>query len=48
MEKRVVDCCLQLHGGYGFMRKCPEHRRSPTRIHTIYGGQQKSERIDQP
>ncbi|TQS45739.1 acyl-CoA dehydrogenase family protein [Cryptosporangium phraense] len=39
MQKRVVDRCLQLHGGYGFMREYPIARAyTDTRITTIYGG----------
>ncbi|GAA0256276.1 acyl-CoA dehydrogenase family protein [Cryptosporangium japonicum] len=39
MQKRVVDRCLQLHGGYGFMREYPVARAyTDTRITTIYGG----------
>lgn len=39
MQKRVVDRCLQLHGGYGYMREYPIARAfTDTRITTIYGG----------
>ncbi|MFJ9387363.1 acyl-CoA dehydrogenase family protein [Nocardioides sp. NPDC101246] len=39
LQKRVVDQCLQLHGGYGFMREYPIARAYlDTRIQTIYGG----------
>ncbi|MFE7223267.1 acyl-CoA dehydrogenase family protein [Nocardioides sp. NPDC057577] len=39
LQKRVVDQCLQLHGGYGFMREFPIARAYlDTRIQTIYGG----------
>ncbi|EXG79654.1 acyl-CoA dehydrogenase family protein [Cryptosporangium arvum] len=39
MQKRVVDRCVQLHGGYGFMREYPVARAyTDTRITTIYGG----------
>lgn len=39
MQKRVVDRCLQLHGGYGYMseyRVARDFRDS--RVQTIYGG----------
>ena len=37
--KRVVDTCLQLHGGYGYMEEYPIARLfRDTRIMTIYGG----------
>ena len=39
MQGRVVDACLQLHGGYGYMSEYPIaaglHRRPRQRI---YGG----------
>lgn len=39
LQKRVVDQCLQLHGGYGYMREYPVARAFlDTRIQTIYGG----------
>ena len=39
MQKRVVDRCVQLHGGYGFMREYPVARAFvDTRVTTIYGG----------
>ena len=39
LMKRVVDRCLQLHGGYGFMREYPVGKAYiDTRIQTIYGG----------
>jgi len=39
MQKRVVDRCLQLHGGYGYMMEYPVARAFvDTRIQTIYGG----------
>lgn len=40
-EKQVhlIDRCLQLHGGYGFMREYPVARAyMDSRIQTIYGG----------
>ena len=37
--KRVVDTCVQLHGGYGYMEEYPIARMfRDTRIMTIYGG----------
>jgi alkylation response protein AidB-like acyl-CoA dehydrogenase len=37
--KRVVDGCLQLHGGYGYMEEYPISRLyRDVRIMTIYGG----------
>src|SRR4051812_38447191 len=37
--KRVVDRCLQLHGGYGYMMEYPIARAFlDSRIQTIYGG----------
>ncbi len=39
MHKRVVDRCVQLHGGYGYMLEYPIARAyADTRITTIYGG----------
>ncbi|HEY2556590.1 MAG TPA: acyl-CoA dehydrogenase family protein [Diaminobutyricibacter sp.] len=39
LEKRVIDRCLQLHGGYGFMREFHVGRAYiDTRVETIYGG----------
>ena len=39
LQKRVIDRCLQLHGGYGFMNEYPVARAyADTRIQTIYGG----------
>ncbi|WP_433379610.1 acyl-CoA dehydrogenase family protein [Streptosporangium sp. CA-115845] len=39
LQKRVVDQCLQLHGGYGYMLEYPVARAFvDTRIQTIYGG----------
>jgi acyl-CoA dehydrogenase len=36
---RVVDKCLQLHGGYGYMREYPVSRLyTDTRVTRIYGG----------
>ncbi|MFF0815176.1 acyl-CoA dehydrogenase family protein [Rhodococcus sp. NPDC003318] len=39
LQKRVVDRCVQLHGGYGYMMEYPIARSyTDTRIQTIYGG----------
>jgi alkylation response protein AidB-like acyl-CoA dehydrogenase len=39
LQKKVVDRCLQLHGGYGYMLEYPVARAFlDTRIQTIYGG----------
>ena len=39
LQKRVVDTCLQLHGGYGYMTECAVSRAyTDSRIQTIYGG----------
>ena len=39
LHKRVVDQCVQLHGGYGYMLEYPIARAYlDTRITTIYGG----------
>jgi alkylation response protein AidB-like acyl-CoA dehydrogenase len=39
LQKRVVDACLQLHGGYGYMTEYAVARAyTDTRIQTIYGG----------
>ena len=39
LQKRVVDRCVQLHGGYGYMMEYPIGRSYvDTRIQTIYGG----------
>jgi alkylation response protein AidB-like acyl-CoA dehydrogenase len=39
LQKRVVDRCLQLHGGYGYMREYAVGRAFiDTRIETIYAG----------
>jgi alkylation response protein AidB-like acyl-CoA dehydrogenase len=39
LQKRVVDRCLQLHGGYGFMREYAVGKAYvDSRIQTIYGG----------
>ncbi|WP_286930605.1 MULTISPECIES: acyl-CoA dehydrogenase family protein [Aeromicrobium] len=39
LQKKTVDACLQLHGGYGYMSEYPISRAyRDTRIQTIYGG----------
>ncbi|MCE5292846.1 MAG: acyl-CoA dehydrogenase family protein [Nocardiaceae bacterium] len=39
LQKRVVDRCVQLHGGYGYMVEYPVARAFvDTRIQTIYAG----------
>jgi alkylation response protein AidB-like acyl-CoA dehydrogenase len=39
LQKKVVDKCLQLYGGYGFMTEYPIAKAYlDTRVQTIYGG----------
>ncbi|KRF10375.1 acyl-CoA dehydrogenase family protein [Nocardioides sp. Soil796] len=39
MQARVIDKCLQLHGGYGYMREYPIARLyADARVTRIYGG----------
>jgi alkylation response protein AidB-like acyl-CoA dehydrogenase len=39
LQKRTVDRCLQLHGGYGYMAEYPIARAyADARVTTIYGG----------
>ncbi|MGH3910479.1 MAG: acyl-CoA dehydrogenase family protein, partial [Pseudonocardiaceae bacterium] len=39
LQGRVVDACLQLHGGYGYMLEYPIARAyADARITRIYGG----------
>ncbi len=39
LQQRVVHACLQLHGGYGYMREYPIARAfMDARVQTIYGG----------
>lgn len=39
LAKRVIDACLQLHGGYGYMNEYKVAKEYvDTRIQTIYGG----------
>ena len=39
LQQRVVNACLQLHGGYGYMTEYPVAKAfTDARIQTIYGG----------
>jgi alkylation response protein AidB-like acyl-CoA dehydrogenase len=39
LQKRVMDACVQLHGGYGYMREYPIARAyEDARVTSIYGG----------
>ncbi|MET4923055.1 acyl-CoA dehydrogenase family protein, partial [Streptomyces sp. PSRA5] len=39
LQNRTIDRCLQLHGGYGYMREYPIARAyADARVTTIYGG----------
>ena len=39
MAARVIDRCLQLHGGYGYITEYPIARLyTDTRVSRIYGG----------
>ena len=39
LQKRVIDACLQMHGGYGYMMEFPVARAYlDSRVQTIYGG----------
>jgi alkylation response protein AidB-like acyl-CoA dehydrogenase len=39
LQKRVIDQCLQLHGGYGYMLEYPVAKAFiDARVQTIYGG----------
>ena len=39
MQFRVLDACVQLHGGYGYMWSTPSRAPGPTRrVQRIYGG----------
>jgi alkylation response protein AidB-like acyl-CoA dehydrogenase len=39
LQKRVVDACMQLHGGYGYMLEYPIAKAFiDSRVQTIYGG----------
>ena len=38
-ECRIIDECVQLHGGYGYMMEYPVARAYvDSRVQTIYGG----------
>jgi acyl-CoA dehydrogenase len=39
VQCRIVDECLQLHGGYGYMNEYPIARMyADSRVQKIYGG----------
>jgi acyl-CoA dehydrogenase len=39
LQNRVIDACVQLHGGYGYMREYPIARAwADARVQRIYGG----------
>ena len=39
LQSKVLDACLQLHGGYGYMTEYPIAKAYlDTRVQTIYGG----------
>ncbi|HNC94028.1 MAG TPA: acyl-CoA dehydrogenase family protein, partial [Solirubrobacterales bacterium] len=39
LQKRTVDACVQLHGGYGYMLEYPIARAyADNRVTRIYGG----------
>jgi alkylation response protein AidB-like acyl-CoA dehydrogenase len=39
LQQDVINRCLQLHGGYGYMREFPVARAFlDARVQTIYGG----------
>jgi alkylation response protein AidB-like acyl-CoA dehydrogenase len=39
LQKRLVDACVQLHGGYGYMMEYPVAKAYvDSRVQTIYGG----------
>ncbi len=39
LQKRVIDSCVQLHGGYGYMLEYPVAKAYiDSRVQTIYGG----------
>jgi alkylation response protein AidB-like acyl-CoA dehydrogenase len=39
LQSRVIDTCLQLHGGYGYMEEFPIARLwRDARVQRIYGG----------
>ncbi len=39
LELKIVDQCLQLHGGYGYIKEYPIAKAYlNSRVQTIYGG----------
>ena len=39
LQNKVIDRCLQLHGGYGYMMEYPVAKAwLDSRVQTIYGG----------
>ena len=39
LELKIVDLCLQLHGGYGYIKEYPIAKAYlNSRVQTIYGG----------
>ena len=39
LEPKIVDQCLQLHGGYGYIKEYPIAKAYlNSRVQTIYGG----------
>jgi len=39
LQVKLIDRCVQLHGGYGYMREYPVARAYlDARVQTIYGG----------
>ena len=39
LQSKIIDRCLQLHGGYGFMNEYPIARMyRDNRVERIYGG----------
>jgi len=46
MQNRVIDRCLQLHGGYGYIRDFPIARMfADARVSRIYGGTNEVQRV---
>jgi alkylation response protein AidB-like acyl-CoA dehydrogenase len=47
LECRVVDQCVQMHGGYGYMLEYPIARAyADARVRRIYGGSNDHPRVD--
>ena len=47
LENRIVDECLQLFGGYGYMSEYPiSHMYRDSRVQRIYGGANEMEGVD--